>query len=87
MKNSNEIINYEPMENMKFSKHMEFGKNIKMLRKEKNISQGVLAKIVGVSQDTVSLWECGKQYPDIFILWNLCLFFELGINDILGVMY
>lgn len=34
------------------------------LRKEKNISQGKLAELVGVSRQAVSKWENGQTTPD-----------------------
>lgn len=39
---------------------MELNEKIKALRKERGMSQKELAKEIGVSDRTVSKWECGK---------------------------
>lgn len=67
---------------------MEIGKLIRELRKEKGITQTDLAKEISTTQDTISLWELGKSYPDIINVVKLCKFFGvtsdylLGLNDI-----
>ena len=38
---------------------MKMGEKIKALRKQKNISQEVLAQVLGVSFQAVSKWETG----------------------------
>lgn len=38
-----------------------FNTNLRFIRKQKGISQKVLAKIVGVDQSTISLWEKGMD--------------------------
>lgn len=43
---------------------MSIGENIKKYRKQKGITQKVLAEIIGVSLQAVSKWECGAT-PDI----------------------
>ena len=44
--------------------HMEInlGGKIRQLRKPKNISQGVLAQVMGVSFQAVSKWETGVSH-------------------------
>ena len=54
------------------------GKFIAQKRKEKNLTQEQLAEILGVSNKTVSKWECGKCMPDYSIVKPLCQ--ELGIT-------
>ena len=41
------------------------GQFLKTLRKEKNITQEVLAEALNVSSRTVSRWETGSNMPDI----------------------
>ena len=43
---------------------MEIGGQIRTLRKKMKISQEKLAKLVGVSSSSISLWEIGKKRPD-----------------------
>jgi len=47
-------------------------------RKEKNLTQEQLAEKLGVSNKTVSKWECGKCMPDYYIIESLCG--ELGVT-------
>lgn len=44
------------------------------LRKEKNISQEELAKILNTSRQAVSKWERGESYPDIDKLKDFAIF-------------
>ena len=41
------------------------GEKIKLLRKEKNISQEVLAQYLGVTFQAVSKWETGAALPGV----------------------
>lgn len=61
------------------------GKNIKELRKEVNLSQTGLAKLLYLSQDTISLWECGKSLPDIVSLIRMSQIFGVSSDYILGI--
>ena len=57
---------------------LTIGKFIAQKRKEKNLTQEQLAEILGVSNKTVSKWECGKCMPDYNVVQSLCD--ELGIT-------
>ncbi|MGN0505693.1 MAG: helix-turn-helix domain-containing protein [Lachnospiraceae bacterium] len=57
---------------------LAIGKFIAQKRKEKNLTQEQLAEKLGVSNKTVSKWECGKCMPDYSIVKLLCQ--ELGIT-------
>lgn len=57
---------------------LTIGKFIAKKRKEKNLTQDQLAEKLGVSNKTVSKWECGKCMPDYSIVKPLCQ--ELGIT-------
>ena len=43
---------------------MSVGDRIQQLRKDENLSQAELAKLVGVSRQAVSKWENGQSLPD-----------------------
>jgi transcriptional regulator with XRE-family HTH domain len=43
---------------------MSFADNLQAIRKEKQISQEGLAKIIGVSRQAISRWEQGSGYPE-----------------------
>lgn len=64
---------------------MNIGIVIKELRKEKGLSQTQLASMLFVSQDTVSLWECGKSYPDIENIIKLTQIFNITSDYLLGL--
>lgn len=62
-----------------------FGENIKKLRKEKELTQETLAEFLGVSFQAVSKWERGETYPDITMLPVISSFFNVSVDELLGV--
>ena len=50
---------------------MSIGDRIIELRKQKALSQGQLAEIIGVSRQAVSKWESGQNSPDTIKLIHL----------------
>ncbi len=62
-----------------------FSENIKRLRKEKELTQENLADFLGVSFQTISKWERGETYPDITTLPIISRFFNISIDDLLGI--
>ncbi len=61
-----------------------FAKNLKALRKDRNLSQGKLAEAVGVSQQCISEWENAKIEPTLSYLWKLADFFGVSIDVLCG---
>lgn len=59
------------------------GQFLKTLRKEKNITQEVLAETLNVSGRTVSRWETGSNMPDISLLVELSEFYQVSIAEII----
>ncbi|MBY0758913.1 MULTISPECIES: helix-turn-helix domain-containing protein [Sellimonas] len=59
------------------------GQFLKTLRKEKNITQEVLAETLNVSSRTVSRWETGSNMPDISLLVGLSEFYQVSIPEII----
>lgn len=58
------------------------GQTIRDLRKLKKMSQSELAKVVGVSQTTVTAWETGKAEPSSSAISSLADYFkEEGLGD------
>ena len=64
---------------------IEVGKKIKELRKERKLTQTELAIVLQTTQDSVSLWELGKSYPDLETLVKLCDFFNVSADYMLGL--
>ena len=60
-------------------------KRIKEIRKENNLTQLELGKILSVSQDNISLWETGKSLPTVQHVILLAKTFNLSTDYILGV--
>lgn len=55
----------------------------KKLRKEHNLTQVELAKILNVNQATVSKWESGETIPDYTTLKNLANLYRISIDKLL----
>ena len=64
---------------------ISIGKNLKALRKLKDITQEMLADFLGVSFQTVSKWERGDCFPDITMLPGLANFFEVTVDELIGM--
>ena len=56
--------------------------NMKVLRAIKNISQEDLAKIIGVSRQTINAMEKGKYAPSTILALKLARFFEKTVDEI-----
>lgn len=56
-------------------------------RREKNITQGQLADMVGVSHQAVSKWERGESMPEISKLSDLSSALNVSTEDILTAMH
>lgn len=59
-------------------------KNLSMLRKEKGLTQAELAEKLNYSDKAVSRWEHGDTLPDVNVLYELCEFYGITINDLVS---
>lgn len=55
---------------------------LKIARIEKDLSQEDLAKIVGVSRQTISLIESGKYNPSLNLCTAICKSLNKTLNDL-----
>lgn len=55
---------------------------IEEIRKEKGIKQEDLAKIMGVSRQTISSLETGRYNPSIFLAYKIAHYFEMTIEEV-----
>ncbi len=61
-----------------------YGKRIKELRAEKNITQKQLAAALNVDFRTISFWETERYEPNIEQLIKLCDFFAISADYVIG---
>jgi len=61
-----------------------FGKRLKELRVEKELTQEKLGEIFNVRKGTVSNWENGNRFPDENTIIKLADFFNVSIDYLLG---
>lgn len=59
------------------------GKNIKLERIRKDLSQEQLAEKVGVATRTISLIENGLQHPKFFLVVKIAQCLKININTLL----
>ena len=64
---------------------MLFGERLSELRKDRNLRQRDLAKILGVSESTVSLYERGKVSPPDDIKIKLTTYFNVTMDYLMGL--
>lgn len=62
---------------------MSIGAKIKLLRKEKKVTQEELAEYLMISPQAVSKWETAASCPDIDMLQKLAIFFGTSVDNLL----
>ena len=63
---------------------LQFGDNLKRLRKQRELTQEQFAEKLGVSCQSVSRWELGVCYPDFELLPIIANCFEVTIDSLLS---
>ncbi len=66
---------------------MNLGKQIAYYRKNKNITQDALAKLLGISNQAVSKWETEQSYPDIELLPKIADIFDISLDELFERAY
>lgn len=61
---------------------IQIGNKIKTLRKQKDISQDVLANYLGVTFQAVSKWETGVALPDVTLIPAIASFFCVSTDEL-----
>ncbi|MBQ8288156.1 MAG: helix-turn-helix transcriptional regulator [Clostridia bacterium] len=64
---------------------LPIGSTIRELRREREITQGELAKVLGVTTQAVSQWERGNAYPDLELLPVIAAYFGVSVDRLLGM--
>ncbi|MDE6924553.1 MAG: helix-turn-helix domain-containing protein [Acetatifactor sp.] len=63
---------------------IKIGRFIAKERKRKGYTQRQLADILGISDKTVSKWECGNGFPEVSFLLPLCEELDISVNELLA---
>ena len=61
----------------------EFGKKLRKIREEKNLSQGEVAKLIGISITFYAGIERGEENPTFAVLENICKALKVKSSEIL----
>lgn len=64
---------------------LQIGEKLKLLRREKGVTQEKLAEVLGVSCQSVSRWELGVCYPDLELLPALANYFGVTLDALVGM--
>jgi transcriptional regulator with XRE-family HTH domain len=62
---------------------VKIGRFIAKERKAKGYTQRQLSEILGISDKTISKWECGNGFPEVSLLLPLCEELEISVNELL----
>lgn len=63
---------------------MSFGKRLKQLRHDKNVTQAELGKILNVTNVGVAKWESDDRFPDKDTLIGIADYFDVSLDYLLG---
>ena len=63
---------------------VKIGAFIAGLRKEQEMTQRQLAESIGVSDKTISKWECGNGLPELSTIPELCKVLNINMNELLS---
>ena len=62
---------------------VKIGKFISDERKAKGYTQKQLSELLGISDKTISKWECGNGFPEASLLLPLCNELKITVNELL----
>lgn len=61
-----------------------FGNKIKAMRTKAKLTQGELAEILGISQQSVSLWERNEYFPSRITIVKLSNYFNVSVDSLIN---
>lgn len=67
-----------------FMDQVRIGRFIRELRMEKCMKQRDVAEQLGVTDKTVSKWECGNGLPEVALMLPLCTILGISVNELLA---
>ena len=65
--------------------NLNFGENLKKLRRSLDMTQDELAEALGLSIQAISRYETQSAYPDIEMLPVIAGYFGVTVDSLLGV--
>ena len=63
---------------------MSFGDVLRSLRKQHRMTQSDLARVLGVAESAVSMWELGHRRPDHEMMEQIADYFNVDMNYLFG---
>lgn len=69
---------------MDFKNYVKYINRLKILRADKDLSQSDIGKILGIRQQQYSRIETGERELHLDQLINLCIFYNVSADYILG---
>ncbi len=60
------------------------GKNLQKLRKQRSLTQEMLAERVGVARQTVAKWETGESAPDLLTAGRIAEALGVSLDDLVN---
>lgn len=64
---------------------LHIARELKNLRKRRDLTQEELANILGVTPQAVSKWERGEGCPDVALLPGIAVFFGVSLDELFGM--
>ena len=68
-----------------FLMEIAFGKILRELREEKEMTQAQLGKLLNVAGTTIRGWESSRHEPNLSNLYRLSKIFDVTVGQLLGV--
>lgn len=62
-----------------------FSERLNLIMKERGVTQSTLSKAVGITKQSISMYSNAHRVPDIEVFKNICEFFEVSADYLLGI--
>lgn len=62
----------------------DFGRTLRRLRRDRDLTQKKLASIINVTQQQITHYETGRNEPEFNTIIALADFFEISLDELFG---